>query len=217
MNDEPTTPKLTLQALADALKLSLTQVQRLKAKGMDCSSVEAATNWRTSHLRAPRDPNTASRATYPTAPVEGDDADSRFNRLVESETYISQQIAGLQEITIPDLVSKLASGRAVERLLFQANGQLVGLRKEHRNVCKQIADLEFKRQVLHGGMVKKEVVLDALNASFTCAFAELRNWSKTQDEALRPWLDHVADKVVTHFRDALVDFTSRLSSPQEAA
>jgi len=118
---------------------------------------------------------------YPKLPVEGDDSESRYQRLKDAELNLAQEIRGIQEQVLPELVSQLAwsnnasEKREIERKMFQAQQALLALRKENRAYQKMISDIELKTLAAREGLVSLANVMDFQTKALMPVFSFLRS------------------------------------------
>jgi hypothetical protein len=154
---------------------------------------------------------------YPSKPVEGGSSEARFDRLKASEKYLAEQIAGIQETTLPDLVSRLSDCGTdkervgIEKALAQVSRDLLGLRKEHRTISKTISDIELKKESLTGGMVPVGFMIDSLTKCLTPAFSFARNLSHGMaDKAEAAKIDGISSSIVKALQDSIKNLITEL-------
>jgi hypothetical protein len=142
----------------------------------------------------------------------------RFERLKQSEKYISGKIAGITETAISSLIAKLSKASGPEKVeleksLFKANQHLLVLRKDHRAANKQLSDLEFKRANLHEGMIAIDLVRDSLTRCLLPAFQYCRNLSASVvDESEKARLDAISRGFIITFREAIRQLLMEIGS-----
>jgi len=192
---------MSISALARELGRARQTVSRYVHEGMP-TSVEEAQTWILAN-KANRERPVPQRAVYPAIVIEGDDSEARFARLKDQERYLSGQIGGIQERTLPDIVAAVArctdedEKRAMEKTMFRVSQDLLGLRKEWRSLIKQIADIEFRRTAALGDRIPFGYVLDLLTSTLTPVFAYTRS---LKDQT-------VAADIVRLFSEAVNKFT----------
>jgi hypothetical protein len=154
---------------------------------------------------------------YPSLEVEGDDFEARFKRLEASERYLSGQIASLQEVVLPNFVSRLSDCTEkdrpnIEKAMFKANQNLLALRKEYRATSKAISDIEFRRVSTLGGMIPFAFVIDMLTASIKPVMTYLHNIANgVHDEAEAAKLNCITAEIIKVFNAAATEFIQGVS------
>jgi len=152
---------MTRVELAKQLGIPRTTLNNYIKSGCDISSVETAAAWIKNHKREPL----GSQDHYEASEIDGKDSEARFQRLVDSEAYVSGQIRTLQENILPNLVSMLCDdpeNRALQAKLSKANQDLIAHRKSLLSISKLISDIEFKKAAQAGDTVPVAFVKDVI-------------------------------------------------------
>jgi hypothetical protein len=209
---------MTITQYAKALTIPRPTCSRFVSQGMPLDDIPSATAW----MQANK-PNRFTRPAspvaeyYPSLEIEGDDFEARFKRLEASERYLSGQIANLQEVVLPNFVSKLSDCTErdrpnIEKAMFKANQNLLALRKEYRATSKAISDIEFKRVSTLGGMIPFAFVIDMLTSSIKPVMAYLHNIAVgVHDEAEAAKLNQISADIVNVFNAGAKEFIQGVS------
>jgi hypothetical protein len=203
---------------AKALSIPRPTCSRFASQGMPLDDIASATAWMQAnkHNRFNK-PTSPVAEYYPSIEIEGDDFEARFKRLEASERYLSGQIASLQEVVLPNFVSRLADCSEndrpnIEKAMFKANQNLLALRKEYRATSKAISDIEFKRVSALGGMIPFAFCIDMLTTTIKPVMAYLHDIaSGVRDEVEAKKLNGIAAEIVSVFNAAATEFVGAVS------
>lgn len=174
-------------------------------------TAQEAREWIAEHF--PDRVKESSAVSYSSKPVNDTDSQSRFQRLKESEIYLASQIRGIQEKTLPELVSQLVdadekSKPAIDRKLGQANKDLLVYRKEHTKISKVISDIELKRLSGNKDMVPRAWVHDELVRVFMALVVKCNDLSMHKPEEEKRIIDDSRNQLMGWF----IEMSTNLSN-----
>jgi len=187
------------------------------------NDVEGAVAWLALHKpsrgRRPDKPPT----NYPVLPVDGDNAEARYDRLKSLETYFAGLLRGMRERSIPDLEAKLAKATddkervEVRKTLARVRIDLGAALKQHLAVVKQLTDIEMRAEAASHNMVDMATLHDAL-VKVMSKFAQyvrvnIPLEASGNDPFLKKAYGIITGEISTQFQKAVQDLMNELKNP----